>query len=692
MNEYVENALQHVTGKSNIESISIEDLEHIANAHPYFAVAQVLLAKKLKQQQSEHFLQQVQKTALYFTNPYLLHYQLLEQLPVLDIAKQKPQQTLLTGHDIKEGSTGLQVTQSGLIELAAADAVEHRGSYTSFDDDINVHSLTGDAKLLELDEQKAQTDDVADNKFEDQQAIEIVEQAEQREVAEPAATTAAEGDRLEQFAETTSNSAEPLDQNTEVDDEHNSAKEPISNSAAASTDPLNVNAGLQEVEHHDVDRSTPIDEDETQPEPDFIFLHQEGIITPDHSVASFINDSEANYLSPNDDELDAVEETSSSESEPNATDTNEQVEEPASVEASSAKEQEPVVTIVDESHAVELKEPVIVLKEYEQQPPSVAANFLELSHPEFRGENHNTMETAAHFSAHDAPPAEPTGYEDFVPHREYKDELSVDYQSQYAYQENNVDAFLPEDFSQRPPVNTNIHQLDNPLVAPQQVENEIALDQFHPEEEEILEAFEQERANEEEAAQLSPAEVEPATEQQEITLPVHEEDSQIIDEFVESQHEVKPAPGEVQEQRSTPAETADNSSAPAPPVFEPFIPIEPYHTVDYFASQGIKLTLDKDPKDKLGKQLKSFTQWLKHMKKLGPEDALKSQDSEQLETKIQVIADTSNTPQDVVTEAMADVLLKQGKTHQAIELYNKLSFLYPDKSAYFADQIQKIKR
>jgi hypothetical protein len=124
---------------------------------------------------------------------------------------------------------------------------------------------------------------------------------------------------------------------------------------------------------------------------------------------------------------------------------------------------------------------------------------------------------------------------------------------------------------------------------------------------------------------------------------------------------------------------------------EPLIPIEPYYTVDYFASQGIKLVLDKNPQDRLGKQLRSFTDWLKHMKKLGPEDALKSTQDAEVDSTIKNIADTSNTPKEIITEAMADVLVKQGKKEQAIEVYNKLSFLNPDKSTYFANQIQKLK-
>ncbi|HEY6502784.1 MAG TPA: hypothetical protein VIZ28_02305, partial [Chitinophagaceae bacterium] len=36
---------------------------------------------------------------------------------------------------------------------------------------------------------------------------------------------------------------------------------------------------------------------------------------------------------------------------------------------------------------------------------------------------------------------------------------------------------------------------------------------------------------------------------------------------------------------------------------------EPYHTIDYFASQGIKFKEEEKPKDQFGQQLKSFTEW-----------------------------------------------------------------------------------
>ncbi len=116
---------------------------------------------------------------------------------------------------------------------------------------------------------------------------------------------------------------------------------------------------------------------------------------------------------------------------------------------------------------------------------------------------------------------------------------------------------------------------------------------------------------------------------------------------------------------------------------------EPMHMVDYFASQGIKLTEETQTADKLGKQLKSFTEWLKTMKKVHVENAtdlnIKTDDN------IQSLAENSNTEAEVLTEAMAEVFAKQGKMGKATEVYGKLSLLNPDKSAYFAAKIENLK-
>lgn len=118
---------------------------------------------------------------------------------------------------------------------------------------------------------------------------------------------------------------------------------------------------------------------------------------------------------------------------------------------------------------------------------------------------------------------------------------------------------------------------------------------------------------------------------------------------------------------------------------------EPFHTVDYFASQGIKFKEEEKPKDKLGQQLKSFTEWLKTMKKLPVQEVVKTVDAGS-EKKVEQLAEHSIEDREVITEAMADVWEKQGNASKAIEIYDKLSLLNPSKSSYFAAKIEQLKK
>lgn len=124
---------------------------------------------------------------------------------------------------------------------------------------------------------------------------------------------------------------------------------------------------------------------------------------------------------------------------------------------------------------------------------------------------------------------------------------------------------------------------------------------------------------------------------------------------------------------------------------EATLSFEPYHTVDYFASQGIKIAAEALPKDKLGKQLKSFTEWLKTMKRLPASEVSKTPESP-VEKTVESMANHSVADSDVITEAMAEVWVKQGAHEKAIETYNKLSLLVPSKKAYFAAKIENLKQ
>lgn len=119
------------------------------------------------------------------------------------------------------------------------------------------------------------------------------------------------------------------------------------------------------------------------------------------------------------------------------------------------------------------------------------------------------------------------------------------------------------------------------------------------------------------------------------------------------------------------------------------IPIEPYHTVDYFASQGIKLSKEEQ-KDELYKKVQSFTAWLRTMKRLQPApETTTYKNIEEIfgDTKEQIEIDKN----EVFTEAMAEVYLKQGMREKAIEIYQKLSLQNPANSHIFASRISSIK-
>lgn len=145
----------------------------------------------------------------------------------------------------------------------------------------------------------------------------------------------------------------------------------------------------------------------------------------------------------------------------------------------------------------------------------------------------------------------------------------------------------------------------------------------------------------------------------------------------------------VAEHVATLQETKEEATVVLPP--QPVeLAFEPFHTVDYFASQGIKISADELPKDKLGKQLKSFTDWLKTMKRLPATQAMEAADGSS-EKGVESLASRSITQSDVVTEAMAEVWAKQGAIDKALEIYNKLVLQNPSKRAYFVAKIENLK-
>jgi len=161
--------------------------------------------------------------------------------------------------------------------------------------------------------------------------------------------------------------------------------------------------------------------------------------------------------------------------------------------------------------------------------------------------------------------------------------------------------------------------------------------------------------------------------------------------------EEAPEPVKPEEQKSETKIEAPTPAAEAPTIpaltaapADGGLTFEPFHTVDYFASQGIKLSQEEVTHDRFGKQVKSFTEWLKTMKRLPQQPPPGPVDSPG-ERNVQHLAADSVHEADVVTEAMAEVWVKQGNKARAVEVYRKLSLLNPSKNAYFAAKIDQLK-
>jgi len=123
------------------------------------------------------------------------------------------------------------------------------------------------------------------------------------------------------------------------------------------------------------------------------------------------------------------------------------------------------------------------------------------------------------------------------------------------------------------------------------------------------------------------------------------------------------------------------------------IAFQSYHTIDYFASQGIRLQASEMTKDKLGQQLKSFTDWLRSMKKLPTTESggMLIQEDQNRHHHVVQSAAHSIEAKEIFTEAMAEVWAKQGNREKAIAIYDKLSLQNPGKSGYFAARIDQLK-
>jgi tetratricopeptide (TPR) repeat protein len=154
--------------------------------------------------------------------------------------------------------------------------------------------------------------------------------------------------------------------------------------------------------------------------------------------------------------------------------------------------------------------------------------------------------------------------------------------------------------------------------------------------------------------------------------------------------------------------------------------IQPASADDYFLQQGIHVSNElpetdeilhteetEEEKEKALMVVMSFAEWLKHIsshnKKAREEEADKKalktmwqqqklaaaieEESEEIPEQVFEMAVNSISRKDeLVSESLAEVYAKQGKKEKAIDMYQKLSLLNPEKNTYFAAKIENLQK
>lgn len=255
--------------------------------------------------------------------------------------------------------------------------------------------------------------------------------------------------------------------------------------------------------------------------------------------------------------------------------------------------------------------------------------------------------------------------------------------------------------------------------------------------------LEQHEQEEEVVAEIATPTVETEVEEE----PIIEEKPQVTEtnEIVEPQEEVTEDAGfdlsntdfikgdnytESVEQEETEEEVEEENEEPTPLV-NPKLEandddnfILPVYTEDYFLHQGMHVSnnipdkidgepefvdqKDEDP-DKSLMVVMSFSEWLsfyKKKKKVAEEEeegqralktmwqkeklaaALEEEDDEIPENVFEMAVNSISKEDGLVSESLANVLVKQGRYDKAIDMYKKLSLRNPQKKAYFARKIE----
>lgn len=71
---------------------------------------------------------------------------------------------------------------------------------------------------------------------------------------------------------------------------------------------------------------------------------------------------------------------------------------------------------------------------------------------------------------------------------------------------------------------------------------------------------------------------------------------------------------------------------------------------------------------------------------------IKPVNSDTLTDNTVIVAEDENITDSIFTESLAKIYIKQKQYSKAIRIFEKLNLKYPEKSSYFADQIEKLQK
>ncbi|HEY1164733.1 MAG TPA: hypothetical protein VGE90_06180 [Chitinophaga sp.] len=139
------------------------------------------------------------------------------------------------------------------------------------------------------------------------------------------------------------------------------------------------------------------------------------------------------------------------------------------------------------------------------------------------------------------------------------------------------------------------------------------------------------------------------------------------------------------------------------PEEETTLTFQPLYTDDYFAYKRLQEPGSADELNEKGMaDMRSFTDWLREMKQSFAKKADKDwyhqqlhriyvdDDPEVSEAVEKMAMESITLNDDIVSETLAEIWARQRQYQTAIQIYQKLSLLNPNKSAYFAQKIQEL--